>query len=241
MERLFSPSNPGIGLYKLCFSSFSAGEFAFPQWRLTGLSFPHSEETEISQGRSQDFKKQVFYKFMLSCCRSTSISSPPMSHLLGVPWTFPLGLKSCPTIPFHHSLDILISTLRKSRLLDKSCEPLSDSLIAHHFLPLVLEEEVSVFLVQGKPSSFCARVGFMVRVCQPFLPALMRVWPSVSKCIGVAQIASGFRSCFMCSCRFSVSMVRGEFRSWPMKILYFLDIGLSSDFLSMTPDRKSVV
>lgn len=106
MGRLFSPSNPGIGLYKLCFSSFSGGEFAFPQWRLTGLSFPHSEETEISQGRSQDFKKQVFYKFMLGCCSRhihflTTNESPLGSSLNLSPWSQILSHHTFPPLIRH--------------------------------------------------------------------------------------------------------------------------------------------
>ena len=134
-----------------------------------GLSFPHHEEAEISQGSSQLFKNQVFYKFTLTHC---SRLLHFLTTLRFTSWEFPKPFSFVsnpvpPLLPTSHQTSSSLHLRRKSRPPDKNHQPppFQLSLIAHLFLPPMLKEEVALFLSQRKPSSRCVAVGFMVRVC----------------------------------------------------------------------------
>lgn len=145
------------------------------------LSFPHYEEAEISQGRSQLLKNQVFYKFILRWCSS-------FLHFFISPWftswefpkPFPLVSNPVlPLVPTSHQTSSLLHFPKKSRPPEKCHFPssLQLSLLAHLFFPLLLKEEVSLFLSQGKPSSHCAWGGVCAKsVSQRFLPISMWVF-----------------------------------------------------------------
>lgn len=188
---------PTNWLYKICFNSFNDGELVFPYGKLIrmtlsplwgGRDFP-GKVTAFPKAGFLHIHTELLYRLLPS--RHCS-----MIHLLGVSQTFPLGLKSCPTTSSHLSPGVFMSSLPEEITTTRQ-RPLSflssNSLIAHLCLSLVLEEEVSLFLSQDKPSSRSGVYG--KSECVSAFPTHFNVGvSSFIRCTGVAQIVCGFLS-----------------------------------------------